>query len=556
MKRFILFIFIVATGIFTLPAQVNNSSNLLPKPRSTTPGHEGCYFELNPDTKIIDLTDDVSTKNAVAEINRIAVAVFGKKLKNDTSVKGPGNIIIRKNNSCPAEGYLLDIAPENIVIQCSSGAGAFYAAQSLKQIVPVQAFETPIDLETLKLPTVKIEDAPHFAYRGFMLDCSRHFWDVETVKEVIDILAVHKMNRLHWHLTEDQGWRIEIKKYPLLTKKGSLREETTTGHNEGFDGIPYGGYYTQKDIKEIVKYAAERFITVIPEIEIPGHSLGALCAYPWLGCRGEEGNYKTWPMWGVSPQIACAGKESTFEFWENVLEEVIELFPSEYIHIGGDEAPRDEWKVCPHCQKRIKENGLKNEAELQSYVNSRIENFLKSKGRKMIGWDEILEGGVSQDATIMSWRGASGGITAARKGNYAIMTPNSHCYLDYYQTNDRADEPDAIGGYVPLHKTYELNPYDKLTPEEQKYILGVQGNLWCEYIPTPMQLQYMALPRLGAIAEIGWSNPAPEEKDINDFVDRAKNLSRYYSVFGWNFAKHFYEGVTPKEDEKKVYRGW
>ncbi len=546
-------LFIAATP---LCAEKNNVKKVLPKPQIVTPGHKNCYFEISLNTKIIDLMDAEGTKQAAAELDRIASAIFGKNFKRDTSIKSAGNIIIRRNYDLPAEGYILDITPENIIIQCNSGAGAFYAAQTLKQQIPVQAFETPLDLESLKLPTVRIEDAPHFAYRGFMLDCSRHFWDVNTVKEVIDILAAHKINRFHWHLTEDQGWRIEIKKYPLLTKKGSLRKETTIGHNEGMDGIPYGGYYTQKDIKEIVKYAAERFITIIPEIEIPGHSLGALCAYPWLGCRGEEGNYETWTKWGVAPQIACAGKESTFKFWEDVLKEVIELFPSEYIHIGGDEAPRDEWKACPHCQKRIKENGLNNEAELQSYVNTRIEKFLNEKGRKMIGWDEILEGGVSQSATIMSWRGAEGGITAARKGNYAIMTPNGHCYLDYYQTADRIDEPMAIGGYVPLHKTYELNPYDKLSPEEQQYILGVQGNLWCEYISTPMQLQYMLLPRLGAIAEIGWSNPSPESKDTNEFIGRAKELSRYYSAFGWNFAKHFYEGVTPDEKEKNRNHGW
>ena len=555
MNRFFTIAAALLISCTSLFAQGDLQNSILPKPKKTTQGLKNCYFEITPNTKVIDLVNENGTAHAVAEINRIAISVFGKKFKSDTSVKSAGNIIIRHDGGLPSEGYILDITPENIIILCNGGAGAFYAAQTLKQQIPVQAYETPLNLKALKLPTVKIEDKPHFAYRGFMLDCSRHFWSVETIKEMLDILAMHKMNRFHWHLTEDQGWRIEIKKYPLLTKKGSLREETTTGHNEGFDGIPYGGYYTQKDIKEIVKYAEERFITIIPEIEIPGHSLGALCAYPWLGCRGEEGNYKTWPMWGVSPQIACAGKESTFKFWEDVLKEVMALFPSEYIHIGGDEAPRDEWKVCANCQKRIEENGLKNEAELQSYVNTRIEKFLNDNGRKMIGWDEILEGGVSQSATIMSWRGASGGITAARKGNYAIMAPNSHCYLDYYQTTDRVDEPDAIGGYVPLHKTYELNPYDKLTPEEQEYILGVQGNLWCEYIPTPMQLQYMALPRLSAIAEIGWSNPAPEDKDTKEFIGRAKNLSRYYSVFGWNFAKHFYEGVSLSPEERKT-KGW
>ena len=544
-KRVISFFIAFALAV-TLPAQKVDRLTVLPQPQKMVMGTAGSNFELNPETKIVNFIESKESKHAIAEIQRLAVELFGKKLKKASAVKGDNNIIIRSNSSLAEEGYKLEILPENIIIQAKSATGVFYAVQTLKQIVPVQAYETPIDLQKLNLPTLQIEDTPHFAYRGFMLDCSRHFWDVNTVKEIIDILALHKMNRLHWHLTEDQGWRIEIKKYPLLTEIGSLREQTTTGHNEGFDGIPYGGYYTQKDVKEIVKYAQERFITIIPEIEIPGHSLGALCAYPWLGCRGEDGNYKTWPMWGVSPQIACAGKESSFKFWEDVLGEIIKLFPSEYIHIGGDEAPRDEWKVCPLCQKRIKDNNLKNEAELQSYVTHRVEEFLNKHNRKLIGWDEILEGGVSQSATIMSWRGANGGIKAAQKGNYVIMTPNNHCYLDYFQTTDKKDEPDAIGGYVPLSKAYELNPYDKLTPEQQKYILGVQGNLWCEYVPTRMQLQYMALPRLGAIAEIGWSNPAPDKKDTRDFVERAKHLSRYYSVFGWNFAKHFFEGVTNK----------
>ena len=522
-------------------AQTAEEPSILPKPTEIRMGNSNSTFTFNAETKIVCKLDEKQAKYAIAEINRTAEAIFGRKLKKSSKVHGDNNIIIKHNQALGAEGYTLEITPENILINAGSSAGLFYAAQTLKQIVPVQAFETPIDIEKVSLPTLKITDKPHFSYRGFMLDCSRHFWSVETVKEVIDILAMHKMNRFHWHLTEDQGWRIEIKKYPLLTQIGSLREETTTGHNVGLDGIPYGGYYTQKDIKEIVKYAQERFITIVPEIEIPGHSLGALSAYPWLGCRGEEGNYKTWSYWGVSPQIACAGKESTFKFWEDVLKEVMELFPGEYIHIGGDEAPRDEWKVCPLCQERIKENGLKNEAGLQSYVTGRIEEYLHKHGRKLIGWDEILEGGVSQSATIMSWRGADGGIAAAKKGNYAIMTPNGHCYLDYYQTTDRKDELEGIGGYVPLRKAYSLNPYDRLTDEEKKYILGVQGNLWTEYISTPLQLQYKMLPRLGAIAEIGWSNPTPETKDTEEFIGRSKELARYYYAFGWNFARHFYE---------------
>ena len=537
-KAFTLLLLFSAAMTF---AQERAVPSILPKPTSVKPGNANIRFDFTKETKIVYSLDNTSAKPAAEELNRIAESIFGKKLKKTTKTTSDNNIIFKHDGSLKAEGYTLDITPENIIIKAKDGAGMFYAVQTLKQIIPVQAFETPIDLEKVSLPTMKVSDAPHFSYRGFMLDCSRHFWDVETIKEVLDILAMHKMNRFHWHLTEDQGWRIEIKKYPLLTEIGSLREQTTTGHNEGLDGIPYGGYYTQKEIKEIVKYAQERFITIIPEIEIPGHSLGALSAYPWLGCEGEEGNYKTWAYWGVSKQIACAGKESTFKFWQDVLDEVMELFPSEYIHIGGDEAPRDMWKECPHCQQRIKDNNLKNEAELQSYVNSRIEAHLNKNGRKLIGWDEILEGGVSRDATIMSWRGTVGGIAAAKKGNYVIMTPGDYCYLDYRQTTDRKDELDSNGSYVPLRKSYSFNPYDQLSKEEEKYIMGVQGNLWTEYVTTPMQLQYKALPRLGAIAEIGWSNPSPETKDTEEFIGRAKELARYYSVFGWCFGRHFYE---------------
>ena len=529
LKRLFALTFAVCITL-TGTAQESAVPSILPKPSKIQMGNSNSKFELNRETKIVCKFDDKEIKSALAELDRFATDIFGKKLSRSSKVKEYNHIIIRHDGSIKPEGYMLDITPENIIIKAGNAAGVFYAVQTLKQIVPVQAYETPLDLEKVKLPLMKVTDTPHFGYRGFMLDCSRHFWSVETVKEVIDILALHKMNRFHWHLTEDQGWRI-----------GSLREQTTTGHNEGLDGIPYGGYYTQKQIKEIVKYAQERFVTIVPEIEIPGHSLGALSAYPWLGCEGEKGNYKTWAYWGVSKQIACAGRESTFKFWEDVLSEVMDLFPGEYIHIGGDEAPRDMWKECPDCQKRIKENNLNSEAELQSYVNNRIEKFLNAHGRKLIGWDEILEGGVSQGATIMSWRGTEGGIAAAKKGNTVIMTPGSYCYLDYRQTTDRKDELDSNGSYVPLRKSYSFNPYDQLSKDEHKYILGVQGNLWTEYVTTPMQLQYKALPRLGAIAEIGWSNPDPATKDVEEFIGRAKELARYYSVFGWSFGRHFYE---------------
>lgn len=542
MKRTFVTLVTLLCIAFSMTAQTV-SPGIVPLPQNRV--DYGSVMLLTDDARIVTQFEGKEIVYAQNALNELMVDVFGKKLKKASKVKdGEGKYILFKQDASVKgdEGYILEISDKGVItISAKSAAGAFYAVQSLRQIIPVQAYETPIDLKKLELPCLKINDEPHFGYRGFMLDCSRHFWDVNTIKEMLDILAMHKMNTFHWHLTEDQGWRIEIKKYPLLTEIGSLREQTTTGHNVGMDGIPYGGYYTQKDIKEIVKYAQERFITVIPEIEIPGHSLGALSAYPWLGCRGEAGNYKTWSNWGVSPQIVCAGKESSFQFWYDVLDEVLELFPSKYIHIGGDESPRDEWKECELCQKRIKENGLKNEAELQSYVTHRIEEYLNERGRKLIGWDEILEGGVSKNATIMSWRGSDGGIKAAKSGNMAIMSPNGHCYFDYYQTTDRKDEHEGIGGYVPLRKVYELNPYDKLNHSEQRYIMGVQCNMWTEYIPTRLQLQYQLLPRLSAIAEIGWTNPSPAKKDVEEFIGRAKELSRYYYVYGYNCAKHFFE---------------
>ena len=365
------------------------------------------------------------------------------------------------------------------------------------------------------------------------------------MKTFLDILALHKINRFHWPLTEDQGWRIEIKRYPELTKIGSRRAETVLGNNSvAYDGIPYDGYYTQDDVREVVAYAAERFIEVIPEIEMPGHASAALATYPWLGCAGA--GYKVQTCWGVFPEVFCAGKESTFEFLQNVLSEVIELFPSKYIHVGGDECPKESWEKCPACQQRIRDEHLKNEHELQSYFILRMEKWLNERGRSLIGWDEILEGGISQSATIMSWRGAKGGIAAARAGNKVIMTPNTHCYLDYYQTMDpRRFEPWGIGGYVSVGKAYSLDPYDQLTEAERPYILGVQGNIWTEYIAGFAHLQHMVLPRLAALAEVGWSC---ERRDAEDFRRRMEVFRKLYERQGWRYAPYFFDGTDlPKE---------
>lgn len=450
--------------------------------------------------------------------------------------KAGGDIRLMLDTSLGEEAYRLTVGPEGVDIAGGSAAGVFYGLQSLRQLVAQYG---------TTLPEVQVEDAPSFGYRGAMLDCCRHFFTVEEVKTFLDILALHKINRFHWHLTEDQGWRIEIKRYPELTKIGSRRAETVLGNNSvAYDGIPYDGYYTQDDVREVVAYAAERFIEVIPEIEMPGHASAALATYPWLGCAGE--GYKVQTCWGVFPEVFCAGKESTFEFLQNVLSEVIELFPSKYIHVGGDECPKESWEKCPACQQRIRDEHLKNEHELQSYFILRMEKWLNERGRSLIGWDEILEGGISQSATIMSWRGAKGGIAAARAGNKVIMTPNTHCYLDYYQTKDpRRLEPWGIGGYVSVGKAYSLDPYDQLTEAERPYILGVQGNIWTEYIAGFAHLQHMVLPRLAALAEVGWSY---ERRDAEDFRRRMEVFRKLYERQGWRYAPYFFDGTDlPKE---------
>jgi hexosaminidase len=356
------------------------------------------------------------------------------------------------------------------------------------------------------------------------LDCGRHFFPVSFIKEYLDMMARYKFNTFHWHLTEDQGWRIEIKKYPRLTEIGSKRSETVIGHNSGkYDGKPYGGYYTQDEIRDVVKYAQDRYITIIPEIEMPGHSLGALTSYPLLGCT--TGPYNVATQWGVFKDVYCAGKESTFQFLENVLTEVMELFPSHYIHIGGDECPKDAWKACPYCQKRIKDEGLKNEEGLQSYFISRIEKFLNAHGRDIIGWDEILEGGLAPNATVMSWRGEQGGIAAAKQHHDVIMTPGGWCYFDHAQSRSKL-EPLNIGGYLPLSKVYSYDPVpEELSADQKKYIIGVQANVWSEYIPSVKQAEYMIMPRMLAMAEVAWT--PLKEKNYTNFLQRIPKQLQY-----------------------------
>lgn len=442
------------------------------------------------------------------------------------------------------EGYTLIVTPKRITVHAKSAVGLFYAVQTIRQLLPVEV-EKPQIVKGMKLtlPACQIMDEPSFIYRGMHLDVGRHLFPVENIKRYIDMIALHKMNTFHWHLTEDQGWRIEIKKYPKLTETGAFRKETLVGQGSKkpyvYDGKQYGGFYTQDEVRDIVNYAKSRFVTIIPEIEMPGHALAALASYPELSCTG--GPFEVFTRWGVVEDVYCAGKDKTFDFLEDVLSEVIDLFPGKYIHIGGDECPKTRWKKCPFCQARIKAEGLKDENELQSYFIQRIEKYLISKGRKLIGWDEILDGGLAPEATVMSWRGTTGGIAAARQKHDVIMTPNRYVYLDYYQCEPEG-QPLAIGGYLPLERVYSYNPIPaELTPEEQKYILGIQGNVWTEYISDPGQLEYMAYPRAFAIAETGWT---PERlKDFEDFLARFNILKKRYDAIGINYFKGEYRDL-------------
>jgi hexosaminidase len=419
-------------------------------------------------------------------------------------------IILNIKEDAKFENYQLISEPNKLIIN-GDGAGVFYGLQSCLQLMTKKG-------ENYVIPALELSDAPRFGWRGMHLDVCRHFFPVESIKKYIDALAAFKMNTFHWHLTEDQGWRIEIKKYPKLTEIGSKRKETIVDKNfkpyKG-DGKPYGGFYTQDEIKEVVQYAADRFITIVPEIEMPGHALGALSAYPEYSCREKPLEVAT--EWGVFDDIYCT-KEETFLFLEDILTEVCELFPGTYFHIGGDEAPKTRWKTCPKCQKRMKEQGLKTEEELQSYFVRRIEGFLAKKGKRLIGWDEILEGGIAPAATIMSWRGTDGGIAAAKEGHDAIMTPGSHCYFDHYQ-GEATYEPLAIGGFTPLEKIYSYEPIPQiLTEEEGKHILGAQGNVWTEYMPDFERVEYMAFPRVLALAEVLWSEK--KQRNWDNFQTR------------------------------------
>ena len=519
---------------------------IVPYPNHLETGR-GTYRVTDRPVMCDSRTDERTQRAVVGFAARLATVTGGTNPVTVADEVPASGIRFVTDESLPAEGYELNVDGEGIEVRASQFPGFLYALQSLEQLLPAAVYGTePAPDAAWEVPCVKIADAPRFAYRGMHLDVARHFFSVDEVKRYIDVMAIHKLNTLHWHLTDDQGWRIEIKRYPELTAVGSIRKATVVRKEWGtYDGTPYGGFYTQDEIRDVVKYAADRGVTVIPEIDLPGHMLAALTAYPELGCTG--GPYEVWGRWGVADDVLCPGREKTFEFLEGVLTEVMELFPSEYIHIGGDECPKVRWEKCPRCQAKIRQLGLKDDGEhtaehyLQSYVTDRIGKFLAQHGRRIIGWDEILEGRAPSDAVVMSWRGSEGGIAAAKLGHDVIMTPNSHFYFDYYQSLDTDAEPFGIGGYIPMEQVYSYDPaFPELTPEQQRHILGVQANLWTEYVLSDEHLEYMLLPRLAALSEVQWC--LPETKDWNRFIGSFR-MDKIYSQLGYEFAKHIF-GVT------------
>jgi hexosaminidase len=475
----------------------------------------------------------ISTDRASAAVGRQRAQYlepatgFSFRIQTAGGAAPAGSIALRRDPALKRlgpEGYLLDVRPGRILIRAPEPAGLFYGVQTLRQLLPVDIFrDAPSGNSVWQVPAVTIEDLPRFPWRGGHLDVGRHFMPKEFVKKYIDLLALHKLNTFHWHLTEDQGWRLEIKQYPKLTEIGAWRKETLTGrmrrtNDLTFDGIRHGGFYTQQDAREIVAYAKARFVNVVPEIEMPGHAMAAIAAYPELGVTGEP--VEVAKTWGIFSDILNA-EPSTVQFMQNVLSEVLEIFPSRYIHIGGDEADKAKWKVNPRIQARIKELGLADEHELQSWFIRQMDTFLTKRNRRLIGWDEILEGGLAENAVVMSWRGTKGGIEAARAQHDVVMTPTTHVYLDYYQAKDQNAEPLAIGGFVPLETVYSFEPVpSELEPQYVKHVLGGQANVWTEYMPNPKKVEYMAFPRLTALAEVVWT--PKEKKDYANFLVRLR----------------------------------
>ena len=529
--------FLMMTACTTAP-EVN--IGIVPAPVSVSVKEHG-RFALGDNITVKAASEDLLAPAAV--FAEQAGRILGYVPEVMSGKSGRNAICVSVDPSLEKEEYRLKVTRSGITVRGGSGQGVFHGLQSLRQVL-VECKDAGA------LPLMTVEDRPFFGYRGMMLDVCRHFSTVDEVKEFIDILSMHKVNTFHWHLTDDQGWRLEIKKYPQLTEIGSVRKETLVGHSrtsKTYDNTPYGKgcWFSHDQVREIIDYAAARGIEVIPEIDLPGHMQAALVAYPELGCTG--GPYEVWCRWGISKDVLCAGKESTMKFLEDVLSEVADLFPSRYIHIGGDECPKVRWENCPVCQAKIKELGLKDDDEhtaeqyLQSYVMRRMSDFLGTKGKRIIGWDEILEGNVAPDATIMSWRGTKGGEAAVKLGHDVIFAPNSYCYFDSYQVKDTENEPLAIGRYVPVEKVYSFEPTTKdMTDEEKSHILGVQANMWTEYIVTNEYLEYMLLPRLSALSEVQWCEP--DNRDYSRFLEEMDSMTDIYDILGYNYARHIFTG--------------
>lgn len=496
-------------------------------------------FLIDNTTKIIYPADNESLGGVASLLSEYIESITGYKLGIGTDDEKENAIILTTNfTSENSEAYNIRVNDSLISINGATEAGTFYGVQTLRKAIPANASGS------IEFPGINITDYPAYKHRGVSLDVSRHFFPVSFIKKYIDVLAMCKMNVFHWHLTDDQGWRIEIKKYPKLTQTGSFRDKTIIGRHTGeFDDKPHGGFYTQEEIRDIIKYAEERFITIIPEIDIPGHTLAALASYPELGCTG--GPYEVGGEWGIYEDVLCTGNDSVFTFLDDIFTEVIDLFPSRYIHIGGDECLKNRWMACPKCKNRIQQLGLKESKEhsvgeqLQSYFIKRVEKTINDKGRNIIGWDEILEGGIAPNATIMSWRGTEGGIYAAQKGHDVIMTPEQYVYLDYYQSPDVDNEPFTFGWLTELKKVYSFDPMPKdIEENKQKHIIGAQVNIWAEYMPSSQNVEYMLLPRMCALAETVWTNP--KTKDYNEFVSRLYKLSKHFDKLGYDNCKYAY----------------
>lgn len=530
--RRLFFILLACAVIPCLAAPVITADyNVVPLPNSVTMTGDK-PFELTPSTTVAYPEGNKDMERNAQFLARYVNDATGMTLSVVPGKAKKGIRLVLDKKVSGEEAYTIMVDKKGVTIAGSTPKGVFYGVQTLRKSLPVGA--APV----VELPSVKISDSPRFVHRGMMLDCSRHFFPLEFVKRYIDLIAMHNMNVFHWHLSDDQGWRIEIKKYPELTIKGSRRSGTVIGYNTALDdSIPYGGYYTQEQAREIVEYARQRYVTVIPEIDMPGHMLAALATYPELGCTG--GPYEVGHRWGIYKDVLCVGNDKIYDFCEGVLDEIMQIFPSKLIHIGGDETPTEVWEKCPKCIKRAEDNNM-TVKQVQSYFTSRIEKYVNSRGRRIIGWDEILGGDISQSAVIQSWRDTKHGRIAAEAGHDVIMSPTSHCYFDYSQADEKNSkyEPTLCGGYIPVEKVYAFEPCDEnLSESSRPHILGVQANIWAEYLLYPNQVEYQALPRMAALAEVQWTSG---KKDYQAFLKRLNRLVNFYDLYKLTYAKHLW----------------